>query len=443
MQKASRTVLVKSSHLLEKTSSLIASTRSSAHQFSKRFYATSCISSPNKPCYPGAVNATFTHQLEFRSSINPDGTPFPIFNIMSNDGEIVNEEAFKEIDYTPEQVVDLYKTMIRLETMDDILYNAQRQGRVSFYMTNYGEEALQVGSASALSPEDMIFAQYREAGVLMYRGFTLNEFLNQCFSTIEDYGKGRQMPVHYGSKKLNFQTISSPLGTQIPQAAGAGYVYRIQNSPHVCACYFGEGAASEGDFHAALNFASTLSCQTLFICRNNGFAISTPTRDQYHGDGIVARGIGYGMPSIRVDGNDLFAVYYATKRARQLSIESKGPVLIEFMTYRAGHHSTSDDASRYRSNEELMYWRNEQNPIIRVRKYLEKRQLWNDELEKTERDSNRKTVLSLLAKVEHAEKPHLDELVKDVFDSVPPILQQQREWTENVVKKYPEAFEGH
>lgn len=337
----------------------------------------------------------------------------------------------------------MYKTMIRLETMDDILYNAQRQGRVSFYMTNYGEEALQIGSASALSLEDTIFAQYREAGVLMYRGFTLDNFLNQCFSTIEDFGKGRQMPVHYGSKELNFQTISSPLATQIPQAAGAGYVYRIQGKENVCACYFGEGAASEGDFHAALNFASTLNCQTVFICRNNGYAISTPTRDQYHGDGIVARGIGYGIPSIRVDGNDLFASYLATKKARQLSIETKGPVLIEFMTYRAGHHSTSDDASRYRSNEELSKWRNEQNPIIRFRKYLEKNQLWNEEMEKTERDTNRKTVLSLLAKVEHAPKPHLDELVLDVFDQVPQHLQHQREWTENIVKKYPEAFEGH
>jgi len=333
--------------------------------------------------------------------------------------------------------------MVRLETMDDILYNAQRQGRVSFYMTNYGEEALQIGSASAFEATDMMFAQYREAGVLMYRGFTLDEFLNQCFSTIEDYGKGRQMPVHYGSKKLNFQTISSPLGTQIPQASGAGYVYRIGNQPNVCACYFGEGAASEGDFHSALNFAATLQCQTVFICRNNGYAISTSTRDQYHGDGIVARGVGYGIPSIRVDGNDLFASYLATKKARALSIESKGPVLIEFMTYRGGHHSTSDDASRYRSNEEVQYWRNEQNPIIRFRKYLERNNLWNEELEKSERDVNRKTVLSLLSKVEHAEKPHLDDLVNDVFDVPTPILKKQKEWTENIAKKYPEAFEGH
>ena len=138
-------------------------------------------------------------------------------------------------------------------------------------------------------------------------------------------------------------------------------------------CYFGEGAASEGDFHAGLNFASTLGAPTIFFCRNNGYAISTPTKDQYRGDGIAARGIGYGIHTIRVDGNDFFAVYSATKAARQLAIQGSVPVLIEAMTYRGGHHSTSDDASRYRTDEELSYWRKEQNPITRMRNFLEKR----------------------------------------------------------------------
>ncbi|KAL9641512.1 hypothetical protein ABK040_013433 [Willaertia magna] len=427
-------------------SSFLHLIKNNKSSFANNNFHTNVLVSDQKtvvPGYPGAVKAALTHDFNFRSSINEDGTPFPIFNILSNQGEIVNEKAFKELKLSNEKLIDIYKLMVRLESMDDILYNAQRQGRISFYMTNYGEEAIQFGTASALEMEDAIFAQYREAGVFMYRGFTLDEFMNQCFSTIEDYGKGRQMPVHYGSKALNIQTISSPLGTQIPQASGAGYVYRVKGQPNVCACYFGEGAASEGDFHAALNFASTLKCQTLFICRNNGYAISTPTRDQYGGDGIVARGIGYGIPSIRVDGNDFFAVYYATKKARELSVEKKCPVLIEAMTYRAGHHSTSDDASRYRTNEELMYWRNEQNPIARFRRYLLSKNLWNEELEKNERDSNRKTILALLSKVEHAPKPSLDELVTDVYDTVPDFLLKQKQWTENVVKKYPEAFEGH
>jgi 2-oxoisovalerate dehydrogenase E1 component alpha subunit len=127
-----------------------------------------------------------------------------------------------------------------------------------------------------------------------------------------DLGKGKQMPIHYGSKDINVVTVSSPLCTQVPQASGAGYNFRINNKDRIAVTYFGEGAASEGDFHPALNFAATLRCQTLFFCRNNMYAISTPIDDQYAGDGIVIRGVSYGMPSIRVDGNDIFAIHAAT-----------------------------------------------------------------------------------------------------------------------------------
>src|SRR5262249_18292371 len=155
--------------------------------------------------------------------------------------------------------------------------------------------ATHIGSASALHSDDMVYAQYREAGVLMWRGFTLDDFAHQCFSTTHDAGKGRQMPVHYGSRKLNFQTISSPLCTQLPQAAGAAYALKREGSRNCVICYFGEGAASEGDFHVALNMAATLGCPVIFFCRNNGYAISTPSREQYRGDGIAARGIAYGI----------------------------------------------------------------------------------------------------------------------------------------------------
>jgi 2-oxoisovalerate dehydrogenase E1 component alpha subunit len=154
--------------------------------------------------------------------------------------------------------------MIKLNILDLILYEAQRQGRISFYMTNYGEEAY-IGSAAGLNSEDTIFGQYREAGVLLYRGFTLDELMNQCYSNEKDLGKGRQMPVHYGSKKLNFQTISSPLATQIPQASGAAYALKRAGRKNCVMCYFGEGAASEGDFHAALNIAATMKCPAIFF----------------------------------------------------------------------------------------------------------------------------------------------------------------------------------
>jgi 2-oxoisovalerate dehydrogenase E1 component alpha subunit len=184
-----------------------------------------------------------------------------------------------------------HRQMIRLRKMDTILHNAQRQGRISFYMTHHGEEAIHFGSASALQPQDFIFAQYREAGLLMWRGFTLEQFCNQCFSNDLDLGKGRQMPVHYGCRALNYQTISSPLGTQITQAVGAAYKFKLEafalSKPEkkkdteaakaISIVYFGDGAASTIDFHSGCNFAATLKTPMIFFCRNNGYAISTPT----------------------------------------------------------------------------------------------------------------------------------------------------------------------
>ena len=161
--------------------------------------------------------------------------------------------------------MEIYRKMVTLNVMDNILYDAQRQGRISFYMTNYGEEATHFGSAAALDAEDHVYGQYREAGVLLWRGFTLDDFMNQCYSNDSDPGKGRQMPVHYGSRALNFQTISSPLATQLPQAAGAAYALKRASKKNVVMCYFGEGAASEGDFHAALNIAATTQSPVIFF----------------------------------------------------------------------------------------------------------------------------------------------------------------------------------
>ena len=179
-----------------------------------------------------------------------------------------------------------HRHMIRLRKMDTILHNAQRQGRISFYMTHHGEEAIHMGSGSALKPQDVILAQYREAGLLMWRGFTLEQFCNQCFSNDLDLGKGRQMPVHYGSRALNYQTVSSPLGTQITQAVGAAYKFKLEalanpeKEAAIAIVYFGDGAASTVDFHSGCNFAATLKTPMIFFCRNNGYAISTPVKGE-------------------------------------------------------------------------------------------------------------------------------------------------------------------
>ncbi|KAL8643950.1 MAG: hypothetical protein Q9210_007489 [Variospora velana] len=332
--------------------------------------------------------------------------------------------------------------------MDLIMYDAQRQGRLSFYMVSAGEEGIAIGSASALSPEDVIFAQYRETGVFQQRGFTLDNFMSQLFANRKDTGKGRNMPVHYGSSKLNIHTISSPLATQIPQAAGAAYALKLQSlqnpnlPPRIAACYFGEGAASEGDFHAALNIAATRSCPVIFLCRNNGYAISTPTLEQYRGDGIASRGVGYGIDTVRVDGNDIFAVRQATKQARAIALEGGGkPVLVEAMSYRVSHHSTSDDSFTYRAKVEVEDWKRRDNPITRLRKWMERKGLWDEGKEREARSGIRKEVLRAFAAAEKEKKPPLNSMFEDVYEEVTEEGKGQMRDLREMLERYPDEYD--
>ena len=209
------------------------------------------------------VKVPFVRSLE-EAVVKPETRDiWPAYRLIDNNGKAVDstkEAPHIALGLSEDTLVDYYVTMQRLRAMDQIFYDAQRQGRISFYMTNSGEEATHIGSASAISDEDMVYGQYREAGVLMWRGFTLQQFADQCFSNNGDPAKGRQMPIHYGSVECNFQTISSPLTTQLPQAAGAAYAYKLAKEGKMVICYFGDGAASEGDFHPALNMSTTLEC---------------------------------------------------------------------------------------------------------------------------------------------------------------------------------------
>ncbi|PRP87503.1 3-methyl-2-oxobutanoate dehydrogenase [Planoprotostelium fungivorum] len=392
-----------------------------------------CKSTEKVLAYPGE-KSVFDDKLEFHSTKEI----LPTYRIMNEDGIIINSEEDPKLDR--DTVVKMYRHMVSLNAMDNVLYDVQRQGRISFYMTNYGEEATHLGSAAALKPEDTIFAQYREAGVFLWRGFSLDDFMNQCQSNSLDYGKGRQMPVHYGSRRLNIQTISSPLATQIPQATGSAYAQKMTKSGNCTVCYFGEGAASEGDFHAAINFAATLETPSIFFCRNNRWAISTPSTEQYRGDGIAGRGVSYGLKTIRVDGNDIFAVYNATKAARKIAVEDNQPVMIEAMTYRVSHHSTSDDSTRYRTLSEIEQWKIKHDPVKRLYNYLLSKGWWSEEMETTSRTEARKEVLSALKRAEAQKKPSPDECFNDVYDELTPQLIQQRQEMREHVKKYPQNY---
>ncbi|XP_013166355.1 PREDICTED: 2-oxoisovalerate dehydrogenase subunit alpha, mitochondrial isoform X1 [Papilio xuthus] len=385
--------------------------------------------------FPGA-KAPYVNEIKFLNENSYD--PIPIYRVMDSNGRIIDNREEPNID--KESLINIYRNMIQLNQMDKILYESQRQGRISFYMTNYGEEGIHMGSAAALSPRDLVFAQYREVGVLLHRAITVSELVNQCYGNCEDPGKGRQMPVHYGSKQHNIVTISSPLATQLPQAVGAAYALkRMPNNDRCVICYFGEGAASEGDAHAAFNFAATLDCPIILMCRNNGYAISTPSSEQYRGDGIAARGPAFGLHTIRVDGTDTLAVYRAVASARDLAISNK-PVLIEAMSYRVGHHSTSDDSSAYRSVEEIQKWAKDESPVQKLRIYLEGKGYWDAEAETQCVKEARDSVVRAMQDAEKKKLPHWKEMLEDVYYDMPPKLQKQMKQMEKHLEKYQEHY---
>ncbi|WKY01663.1 hypothetical protein Q1695_015572 [Nippostrongylus brasiliensis] len=399
--------------------------------------------------YLGYRKAAFTEKLEI---IDPNKTPaLPIYRVTDMKGDIIDKSSDPNFD--KEMSLKIYRDMVQLGVMDKILYDSQRQGRISFYMTNSGEEASHVGSAAALKDNDLIYGQYREVGVLMWRNFPLENFMHQC--------KGRQMPVHYGSVEHNFVTISSPLTTQLPQAVGSAYAFkRTPNNDRVVVVYFGDGAASEGDAHAAFNFAATLDCPIIFFCRNNGYAISTPTSEQYGGDGIAGKGPGYGLHTIRlefyvlsrrastfeitavafrVDGNDVLAVYNATKAAREIAIKNS-PVLIESMTYRLGHHSTSDDSTFYRSQSEVQEWGDKDHPITRFKKYITEKGWWTVEEEKSWQKDCRKRVLKAFGEAEKEKLAHYHDMFEDVYCEMTERVKRQRDEFDAHMAEYKQHY---
>ncbi|XP_020246298.1 2-oxoisovalerate dehydrogenase subunit alpha 2, mitochondrial isoform X1 [Asparagus officinalis] len=360
------------------------------------------------------------------------------YRVLDDDGGTISGSVFQEVN--KELAVKMYTQMVTLQIMDTIFYEAQRQGRISFYMACNGEEALNIGTAAALTDDDIVFPQYREPGGLLWRGFTLQEFADRNFGNKADYGKGRQMPVHYGSNRLNYFTISSPIATQLPQAVGAAYSLKMDKKNACSVTYFGDGATSEGDFHAAMNFAAVMEVPIIFFCRNNGWAISTPTSEQFRSDGVVIKGQAYGIRSIRVDGNDALAVYSAVHAAREMAIREHRPILIEALTYRAGHHSTSDDSTRYRTIDEIEHWRTARDPVSRYRKWVEGNGWWNDDADSELRNNVRKEMLQCIQVAERSQKPPLCELFTDVYDTITSNLQEQEKLLRETIKNHPEDY---
>jgi 2-oxoisovalerate dehydrogenase E1 component alpha subunit len=323
--------------------------------------------------------------------------------------------------------------MVLTRLFDDRMQRMQRQGRMSFYMKSTGEEAVAVAAGMALLPGDMLFPSYRVQGLQIVRGRSLVDLMCQCLSNTRDMCKGRQMPVMYHWGSGNIFSISGNLATQFPQAVGWAMASAIKGEDRIAATWIGEGSSAEADFHHALTFAQVYRAPVILNVVNNQWAIST---FQGFAGGEVQtfakRGPGYGMPGIRVDGNDFLAVYAVTQWAAERARQSGGPTLIEHVTYRAAAHSTSDDPSRYRPKEEWKAWPLG-DPVVRLKEHLIALGEWSEERHAAlEKELEAEVTACWKEAASYGtltEGPTLDpaSMFDDVYKEMPPHLARQRE----------------
>lgn len=334
-------------------------------------------------------------------------------------------EEFRQL-IPDSDLLTILRVILLNRVMDRRLMTLQRQGRLGFYMTSTGEEAVTVGSAYALRADDPIFLSYRELGSLLWRRVPLKAIMNQLIGNAEDVGKGRQMPVHYCFREYHIPSVSSPVGTQLPHACGFGYAARILQTDQVALAFCGEGAASGGDFHTALNFSGVLNAQTIFMLRNNGYAISTPESVQTRARSLAIRAEGYGIPGARIDGTDLLMVVKAVKEAAERARGGGGPTLIEALTYRMGAHSSADDPTRYRPEEETREWE-DLDALARVRLHAKWRGIWTDTWEHDAWAEAEQKVSQMISACERVPPPPVESLFDDVYERMPAVLRTQKD----------------
>ncbi len=316
--------------------------------------------------------------------------------------------------------------MVLTRVLDTRAMALQRQGRIGFFVPSQGEEAVQVGSSAVLKSEDWVVPAYREQGAALVRGFPLKTVMAQLYGNKEDILKGRQMPNHFGNKSVNFVTPSSPVGTQLPIAVGVAWAARMRGDKVAVVVYFGDGATSQGDFHVAMNFAGVFNAPVVFVCKNNQWAISVPFERQTASENIAVKAQAYGFSGVRVDGNDILAVYSACKDAVEAARKGKGPTLVEAVTYRMGPHSTSDDPKRYRSEAELEEWK-QRDPILRFQLYLKAKGIWDEELEANVRQEVEDLVTGAVKWAEEIGPPPFETIFEDVYEGIPWNLAEQME----------------
>jgi pyruvate dehydrogenase E1 component alpha subunit len=346
-----------------------------------------------------------------------------VLSILTEDGRV---PASKMPDLDEDRLREMYRLMVLTRAFDDRGMNLQRQGRIGFYVPSRGEEGLQIGCAFALFRDDWVFPSYRIPGLALARGASLETMLHQIYGTGLDACSGRQMPCHYSLRGQNFVSISSPIGTRIPQAVGAAMAMKLRGEKNVAVAFFGDGGTSSDGFHLGLNFGAVYDAPVVFFCQNNQWAISVPIEKQTRSETIAIKAKAYGMPGVRVDGNDVLAVYAATKAAVDRAREGLGPTLLEALTFRMGPHSSSDDPTRYRPKEKVAEWE-KGDPLRRFVLFLAKRGLWDEEFETRCAEEAKQAISAAVTAVEKAPPPAPETMFEGVFETIPPELALQRD----------------
>ncbi|MFN9332250.1 MAG: pyruvate dehydrogenase (acetyl-transferring) E1 component subunit alpha [Planctomycetota bacterium] len=354
-----------------------------------------------------------------------------LLTVLDKDGKA---QKGKDPNLPAAELQKLYRLMVATRALDDRGLALQRQGRIGFYLQSTGQEASHLGAAYALKDSDWLFPAYRQPGILLLRQVPIEKVICEWFGNAGDTSKGRQMPVHYSFRQANFVSISSPIGTQLTQAAGAGMAARIRGDDTVFMTFCGDGGTSSNDFHTGLNFAAVYKAPVVFVCENNGWAISVPSEKQTCSESMAIKADAYGMPGIRVDGNDLLAVYRACKEAVDRARRGEGPTLIETVTYRMASHSSSDDAARYRDAKEYEAWK-KKDPIARFQQYLKGRKLWSEAFEKECVEGAKAAIGAAVTAAEAMANPGPETLFDDVYMNLTPQLKEQRQELHDLMAK--------
>src|SRR5262245_11350630 len=326
----------------------------------------------------------------------------------------------------PSMLLKIYRTLVQTRLFEARVIALHRQGRISIYATSEGEEAIAVAGASALLDTDWLFPDYRSTGALFARGISMRDYLSQLLGTRGDSCKGRQMPTHVASKRLRIASVSTPVGNGIPHAVGLAHAAKLRKGPEAVLVLFGDGATSSDGFHAGMNIAGVHRLPIVFLCRNNQYAISLPLEMQTASKTIAVKAEAYGFAGIRVDGNDANVVYSTTERALARARAGEGPTLIEAVAYRLGAHTTSDDARRYRADEQVAEWRS-RDAIETLRRELESHGVWDSTKDQKLREELTREIDSVVDAALAEAKPALETLFEDVYAQMPRHLGEQRD----------------